>query len=88
MYRPLIYSVHDAWLIGSIIILQVQLETKHQASIVLPTSISASSPGPSTKKVFGLIRIKKVHIRSHLETYAMKWAREVIQGTEASSAAD
>lgn len=33
----------------------VQLETKHQVSIVLPTTISASSPGPSTKKVLALI---------------------------------
>jgi capping protein alpha len=33
----------------------VQLETKHRASIVLPTSISASSPGPSAKKVLALI---------------------------------
>jgi hypothetical protein len=55
MCRPLIYSVHDAWLIGSIIISQVQLETKHQVSIVLPTTISASSPGPSTKKLLALI---------------------------------
>ena len=55
MCRPLIYFAHDAWLIGSIIISQVQLETKHQASIVLPTSISASSPGPSAKKVLALI---------------------------------
>jgi F-actin capping protein alpha subunit len=55
MCRPLIYSVHDAWLIGSIIISQVQLETKHRVSIVLPTSISASSPGPSSKKVLALI---------------------------------
>ena len=55
MCRPLIYFVHDAWLIGSIIISQVQLESKHRASIVLPTSISASSPGPSAKKVLALI---------------------------------
>jgi len=33
----------------------VQLETKHRASIVLPTSITASSPGPSAKKVLALI---------------------------------
>jgi capping protein alpha len=39
----------------SLIILQVQLETKHQASIVLPTSIVTSSPGPSATKVLALI---------------------------------
>jgi hypothetical protein len=55
MCHPLIYSAHDARLTGPIIISQVQLETKHQASIVLPTSISASSPGPSAKKVLALI---------------------------------
>ena len=37
------------------IILQVQLETKHQASIALPTSIVTSSPGPSATKVLALI---------------------------------
>ena len=55
MCHPLIYSAHDARLIGPIVISQVQLETKHRASIVLPTSISASSPGPSAKKVLALI---------------------------------
>jgi hypothetical protein len=55
MCHPPIYSAPDAWLIESIIISQVQLETKHHASIVLPTSISASSPGPSAKKVLALI---------------------------------
>ena len=55
MCRPLIYSAYDAWLIEPIIISQVQLETKHRASIVLPTSISVSSPGPSAKKVLALI---------------------------------
>ncbi len=55
MCRLLIYFVHDAWLTGSIIISQVQLETKHQASIALPTLISESSPGPSAKKVLALI---------------------------------
>jgi hypothetical protein len=44
----------DVPLTGSIIS-QVQLETKHQASIALPTSIVASSPGPSAKKVLALI---------------------------------
>jgi hypothetical protein len=33
----------------------VQLETKHKASIALPTSITASSPGASAKKVLALI---------------------------------
>jgi capping protein (actin filament) muscle Z-line, alpha len=33
----------------------VQLETKHQASIALPSSIVASSPCPSAKKVLALI---------------------------------
>jgi len=33
----------------------VQLETKEQSSIALPTSITASSPGPSAKKVLTLI---------------------------------
>jgi len=33
----------------------VQLETKNQSSIALPTTITASSPGPSAKKVLTLI---------------------------------
>jgi len=37
------------------IISQVQLESKHQASIALPTSIVTSSPGPSANKVLALI---------------------------------
>jgi hypothetical protein len=33
----------------------VQLETRHKASIVLPPSISATSPGASAKKLLALI---------------------------------
>jgi hypothetical protein len=54
MYRPLTYFTYDSPLTWSIIS-QVQLETKHRASIALPTSIVASSPGPSAKKVLALI---------------------------------
>ena len=54
MYRPPIYVVCGASLIRSIIS-QVQLESKHQASIALPTSIVTSSPGPSANKILALI---------------------------------
>jgi capping protein alpha len=37
------------------IVVQVQLETKHNASITLPASVTASSPGVSSKKILALI---------------------------------
>ena len=37
------------------IVVQVQLETKHNASITLPASVTASSPGASAKKILALI---------------------------------
>jgi len=36
-------------------VVQVQLETKHKASITLPASVTASSPDTSSKKVLALI---------------------------------
>lgn len=37
------------------IVVQVQLETKHNASIALPVSVTASTAGASSKKVLALI---------------------------------
>jgi F-actin capping protein alpha subunit len=54
MYLPPINFAYDAQLTG-LLVSQVQLETKNQSSIALPTSITASSPGPSAKKVLTLI---------------------------------
>ena len=44
----MMYSCH-------MIVAQVQLETKHNASIALPASVTASSSGASSKKVLALI---------------------------------
>jgi hypothetical protein len=54
MYRPPMFVVCGASLIRSIVS-QVQLESKHNVSIALPTSIVTSSPVPSANKILALI---------------------------------